>query len=145
MKCEECQNDLLKIYKNGEVQWGDFCVGEDGELKEFDNYVGGEDGLFFCKKCKYFVNYYFGVAHDDTDEYVQMQEKISLDYALYILSKTLIDCPELIDFSALKEVCDILKINISDVIKNIAFEIVGQRKPCIIANSNVETNDEVPF
>lgn len=148
MKCKECQSDLLRIYTS-RYKEGRECIyepcgyDEDGELKKTVEYFQQEEGLFFCKKCKTFIGYFNGFAHEDTDEYDEIQEKISLDSTVHILSEELLKNSEKIDFSALKEACSVLKIDMSDVIKNLAFEIISKSRPYLI--SKEDKDDEIPF
>ena len=147
MKCEKCENKLIEFTKKGEVKWCEHYVDEEGELQDYDGgqYHGQESSLMFCKECKTFYESYFGIIHDDSNEYMQVQEEVSLEEILYILSQVIQENPEHINFSEFKQICKALKIDIADVMKNIAFRVVEQQRPNISNVVDVDTDNEVPF
>lgn len=154
MKCKECGNELIEIYKQGEVVWCEHYVDEEGELRDYDEgrYHGEEKAELFCKECKQFVYYWFTQAHCDTDNYMQIQEQAELDkdglkILLNNLGKVMLESPECVNFSNLKEACEVLKIDISDVMKSIAFGMIEQQRPEIYIPRDLDENedDEVPF
>ena len=81
---------------------------------------------------------------------IQEQGEISHDgFKIMIddLSKVMVENPECVNFSNLKEFCELVKVDISDVMKSIAHSIVEQQRPYIYpcTSSKDEIDDEIPF
>lgn len=154
-KCKECGNELVEIYKKGKVEWCEYYVDEDGELRDYESggqYYGQENATLFCRECKQLADYYCGRAHDDTDEYMSIQEQGEIDsdnFKIMIdtLSRIIVENPECVNFSNLKEFCELVKVDISNVMKSIAHSIVEQQRPYIYpcTSSKDEIDDEIPF
>ena len=141
MKC--CNKQLIVIFKKDEITYYEdkIILEEDDnifapyiELDEDEEYIehyetitrikGDIEAYLFCKKCKKIYYYYDGPIHCDTNEYSQNMHEISLEELIKFLSNNLLVNPELIDFNNLNKLCNALEINISDFIRNIAFNIV---------------------
>ncbi|MBQ8997126.1 MAG: hypothetical protein IJ086_15335 [Clostridium sp.] len=142
LKCSKCKESVIEITNIDISGESTGHINSFGHIVEYEKtiHTQGTKRILFCKDCREFYDYFEVLYPEGMEDYIKM-DNISLNVALKRISEIFSYAPEYIDFKALREVFSLLNVDLRQVTKTIAYNIVSSDKPTI----NIHEDEVIPF